>query len=449
VTEKAVVFAIVALIIGLVIGAGATYLATGGASTITTTTVTKTIGGATATTTATITTTLTTTATATASPAAGLPKEIVIGVVLPLSGDLASEGKLVSNALTLAEEDINNYLATLGLSTKVKFDVEDSKTTPEGGLQAVQSLAARGITCIIGPMISPAISASKDYVDSHHIVLLSQSSTAMSLAISDDFVFRLVTSDELQAKAIVKLMQEMGISEIAIIYRANEWGRGLADRVSELFEAAGGKVLDKIGYDPKAPEHSTEVARLADVISGASDLSKTAVLMISFHADGVDILNLAMSYPQLMQVAWFGTDGTAYSSKIADEAGEAASKVKLYSTMYAVISPLKDQFVQRFKERFGEAPDSYAILTYDCAWLYTLTILQTGSTDGEAIRKALPEVAARFYGISGWCILNEAGDRASGDYIVVCVTQENGQYIWKEVAIYHTFIDTVEWLESL
>ena len=189
--QKAVVFAIVALIIGLVIGAGATYLTTGGAPTTITTTVTETVGGAAATTTATMTTTLTTTTTVTATPAAGLPEKIVIGVVLPLSGDLASEGKLVSNALTLAEEDINNYLATLGLSTKIEFDIEDSKTTPEGGLQAVQSLAARGVTCIIGPMISPAISASKDYVDSHHIVLLSQSSTAMSLAISDDFVFRL------------------------------------------------------------------------------------------------------------------------------------------------------------------------------------------------------------------------------------------------------------------
>ena len=209
------------------------------------------------------------------------------------------------------------------------------------------------------------------------------------------------------------------------------------------------EVLNTIKYDPKAMEHSAEVAALADAVKSAGSSKDIGIVMISFHQDGVDILSRAASYPELMSLTWIGSDGTAMSPKIVSEAGEIAAKVKLYSTMFAPSdSPKKEELVNRFKERFGQEPDSYTLVAYDCAWVAALTILQTGSLDGAVIARALPQVADKYFGVSGWTKLNEAGDRAFGDYTIYYVAQEGGKYVWKVAGSYRSLADKIEWVAT-
>ncbi|MGQ9691562.1 MAG: ABC transporter substrate-binding protein, partial [Thermoproteota archaeon] len=64
---------------------------------------------------------------------------------------------------------------------------------------------------------------------------------------------------------------------------------------------------------------------------------------------------------------------------------------------------------------------------------------------GEAINKALPVVARGFYGLSGWCDLDEAGDRARGDYGVFMIVKKDGAYDWELVGMWSAASDTVAW----
>ncbi len=412
--KPTIVNLIAGLLIGLIIGGGVAYVFTAGGV----------VGGA----------------------AQGLPSEIPIGALLPLTGDLSGFGAKWKNALEMAETDINNYVSTLGLNVKFKILVEDTKTSEEGALQALQSLVAKGVKVVLGPAASNEVSAIKSYADSNKIVVISGSSTAPSLAIPGDYIFRLVTTDLFQAKAVARMIWSKGVKKVAVIYRGDDWGDGLFNGFKSTFEDLGGTV-DSVRYDPKALEFSSEVASLADKVSALGVSPETAVLLISFEEDGISILNAAKDYSVLMSVEWFGTDGTAFSTKIASQVGDVAVSVGgLPSTIFApTSSPVQQSFFERYKDTYGVEPDSYTHNMYDAAWLAAMTILQVGKYDGEAIAKALPEVAARFFGVSGWLNLDENGDRAFGDYSIAAIVFENGEYVCKVVGVYRSTTDTVEW----
>ncbi|MEM1575776.1 MAG: ABC transporter substrate-binding protein, partial [Nitrososphaerota archaeon] len=71
---------------------------------------------------------------------AGLPKEILIGGLLPLTGPLASFGENDKAAVEIAVEEINAFLKDLGIPSTVKFIVEDSEVKPAVALEKLTSL---------------------------------------------------------------------------------------------------------------------------------------------------------------------------------------------------------------------------------------------------------------------------------------------------------------------
>jgi len=98
-------------------------------------------------------------------------KEISIGVLVDLSGPLATYGNDIKNTLEIAKEDINAYFKEKGLPYKVEFYYEDTRVDPKVALDKVQALYGRGIRLIIGPMGSGEVKNIKDFVTSNKIII--------------------------------------------------------------------------------------------------------------------------------------------------------------------------------------------------------------------------------------------------------------------------------------
>ncbi len=376
----------------------------------------------------------------------GLPKEITIGALLPLTGDLAAYGKNVREALLIAEEDINEFLKKLGYDTRIKFLIEDTETRPTTALTKLQALAAKGVKIYIGPMTSAEVRNIKTYADINKLLIISPSSTAADLAIKDDFIYRTVPDDTYQGKAIARMVIDYGIKNVVVIHRKDAWGDGLYREFSKRFKELGGNVIGEIAYTPEAKEFSADVKKLYDIVSEAVKKygkENVAIVAISF-GEIVTILKQASGYDLLMQLVWFGSDGTAKLDDVVKEAGKEAAKVKLYSTLFAPTESLKyKEFYEKFKSRTGSEPHGYSVIAYDTAWLITYAMLLAQSTDSEKIAEILPEVAKSFFGASGWMLLNEAGDRAAGDYDIWMVVEEDGKYKWKKAGYYSSTTDSV------
>jgi branched-chain amino acid transport system substrate-binding protein len=131
--------------------------------------------------------------------------EVNIGLILPLSGDLATHGEENWEGSKLGVVDFNKHLEEIDAGWTLKMTSEDSATSPVIALEKLSALNAKGIGIVVGPETSSNIRNIKGYSDSNNMLLVSCCSSAPALAIPNDSVFRLVPDDSNQGTAISKL----------------------------------------------------------------------------------------------------------------------------------------------------------------------------------------------------------------------------------------------------
>ncbi len=381
-----------------------------------------------------------------------LTGEVKLGGLFVLSGDLATYGENEYAAALLAADQVNVYLKAIGAKWTLRIVAEDTQVKPSIALEKVESFAARGIKLLIGPLSSGEVGAIKGYCDANKILAISQSSTAPDLAIPNDYIFRFCPTDKFgQGPAIGRILYDDGIRYVIPVTRNDAWGVGLEESATKRFGELGGTVLTGIRYAPEAKEFSAEAKNLADKVASAVasyGADKVGVLHISFEEANA-FFTVAREYAVLSTVKWYGSDGTCASAAIIEDPNvkDFAVKIGYPSTMFAPTESIKWEMVrQNGLKVLGREPESYSYAVYDIVWVYALSLLKVDKYDAEAVRAVIPEVAASFFGASGWIDLDENGDRKAGDYVIWKIVEISpGKYDWKIVGKYILATDSVQW----
>ena len=105
-------------------------------------------------------------------------EELVIGTIMPLTGEYGTFGASVARGIGLAMDEINEGGGVRGRALVI--DVEDSGGLPGQGLVAAQTLIDAGVPAIIGAMGSKVTLAIAPLVESSKTVLLSPASSTLS-----------------------------------------------------------------------------------------------------------------------------------------------------------------------------------------------------------------------------------------------------------------------------
>ena len=154
------------------------------------------------------------------APAKGIPGQqrsvVKIGVLVSLTGSWSSLGQNTVTALQIAADKIKT--ASRG-QDRFRLLVRDTQLDPSKALDAITDLDRRGVKIIIGPQSSAEVAMIKPYADAHKILVISQGSTASSLAVAGDNIFRFCPSDMPEAEAMVALMRHDGIHAIVPLWR--------------------------------------------------------------------------------------------------------------------------------------------------------------------------------------------------------------------------------------
>src|SRR4029079_2882824 len=87
-----------------------------------------------------------------------------------------------------------------------------------------------------------------EYANANNIVLISQGSTASSLAIPNDALFRLAPNDRREGAGIAALRRADGIDTLVEIWRDDAGNAGLATSTKTSFLAGGGTVSTEIHH---------------------------------------------------------------------------------------------------------------------------------------------------------------------------------------------------------
>lgn len=377
-----------------------------------------------------------------------------IGVLLPLSGELASFGAELKTILLYAESEINKYLEGLGRGWRIKLIVEDTAVDPKTHFDKLVALHGRGVKVFIGGISSGELRESLSYCNANNILIISPSSTSPALSLPD-MALRYVPPDQYQGKAIAKIMWERGIRWFIPMWRGDTWGDGLVNATiaefSKICKASGescGVILPGIRYDPATKEFTLEVSRLASYVSeavGKHGKDKVGVLLISF-GEASAVFAAAKDYPILSEIPWQGSDGTANIVELLDPGiADMVAKVKFYSTMASPGESPKTPIVREVINReLGRDPMGYTYFAYDILWTVALAIDKVGY-DPVAVKNVLPEVLKDYVGASGRIMLDENGDRSLAYYDIWVVVRVDGDYKWEVVGLYDGEADAVIW----
>jgi branched-chain amino acid transport system substrate-binding protein len=385
---------------------------------------------------------------------------ILIGALLPLTGTLSSFGESAEASLRLAVEDVNNQLAKSGSSSRVGLVIEDTKTDPNIAREKVMDLASKGIRIVIGPSTSAAVAAVKDYADENGILIVSSSSTAPSLSIPNDNVFRFVPDDTHQAEVLAKKMWDEGTRVVIPIWRTDVFGNNLQSSLKEKFEKLGGKVVDGIGYDPPVGNFAASLHRINFIVweqelkslkQKVNDAvrqygaDKVGVYIVAFD-EIVPIMIQANRHQDLQSVRWYGSDGSAQNEGLIKniEAAEFAVKTNFLNPIYSVeASDSFKKLEERIVEEIDEVPRSYAQVAYDEFWVAALTLNNytgTQQDDIGSLRQAFINTTNFYIGVTGRTELNDAGDRINGSYDFWAIrplskdVNNKGSFEWTHVA---------------
>jgi branched-chain amino acid transport system substrate-binding protein len=347
---------------------------------------------------------------------------IRLGALFSLTGDGSSLGIASEAALELAVGDVNRELDALRLPYHVVSDIEDTQLTATIARAKIEALHGRGARLVIGPQSSSEAALVLPYANEHGLVVISQGSTASSLAIPGDALFRLAPNDRLEGAAQAALLHADGIDTLVPMWRADAGNGGLRDSTKRSFEAAGGTVRAGVSYAPATTDFAALVTALgADVraAKNANPSAHVAVYLASFE-EAADIFRLASLDADLSAIRWYGGDGVAQSRALVNDAAAAAFGVKTSFTAPSVgldeaardvWQPVSDEL----RERIGFAPDAYALSVYDAAWVAILSAVEV-ENDETFLRDAFSRNVQRYWGLTGPTLLDAAGDRKTGSF---------------------------------
>lgn len=353
----------------------------------------------------------------------GLIGDVTIGTLLPLTGDMSLQAEERSVATQLAVNDFNDYLKENNANWNLKIVYEDSKADPTTALEKLTTLYEKNITIVSGPSTSGELRNIMDYANSNGMLLFSPASTAASLAIAGDNVYRLTPDDSKQGPALAAMIKFHEINSIIQVVRNDTWGEGLSASIEESFLSDGTNTSQIILYNPESPEYSAIISLLAETVNQEIILhgaDNVGVVMIGF-AETFQFLESAVSHDVLDDVLWFGSDGSAKEESLVSNSVVAsfADTVQYTSTLISTSdNDIHDDVENRIVEQLGRVPNSYAFSVYDIVWILGLAMLESDSSDVDDVTLIIPEIANNYNGAIGNTRLNDAGDLDSSNYDV-------------------------------
>jgi branched-chain amino acid transport system substrate-binding protein len=329
-----------------------------------------------------------------AQPAAPAAK-LLFGHVGSMTGQEATFGDSTDKGIKLAVEELNAKGGVKGKQIDLKT-YDDQGKPEEAAVAATRLVTQDKVTVLLGEVASSRSLAMAPIADANKVPMLSNASTNPKVTKDGDktrpYVFRVCFIDPFQGTVMAKFAKEKGVKKVAILRDVgNAYSVGLADFFLSKFKELGGTIVNDQSY--KAGDQDFK-AQLTAIKAKAPE----AIYIPGYYTDVALIARQARELG--LKVPLMGGDG--WDSAKLFEIGGQAIEGSYYSNHYSPDdpSPRIQDFIAKYKARFGAVPDSMAATGYDAAMVAADGVTRAKDATGEAIAAAIAETKG-FPGVTG------------------------------------------------
>lgn len=369
-------------------------------------------------------------------------QKVNIGTLLSLTGNWSTLGLASKAAVELAVSDVNDYLLKTGSVYEFSAVTYDTKLDTTLALQFIKEGVGAGTKYFVGPQSSAELGALRSYAVSNNILVVSQGSTASSLAIGNDPIFRFCPGDSIEGGAVANSIRNLGYQYLITTARDDAGNKGLQKAVGEKFTALGGTTLALTPYATNQTDFSAFLATLKTRLQTAiaqNGASKVGVYLGSFD-ECVQLFQQASADPIFSSVRWFGGDGVVLSKALTGniQAAAFAATTQFFAPNFGLPMaqhPDLNRVMSYIKSKSSQDADAFALAAYDAVWVIakSVTAFPNAKPDFKTMLSVFQMEAQRYFGLTGPLQLNAAGDRSNGTFDYWGIGLVNGSYQWKLV----------------
>ena len=317
--------------------------------------------------------------------AASHANEIKIGVILGFTGPIESLTPSMADGAELAMSEVTTSGKLLG-GAKVTPVRADSTCVDAGAATAAAErlITADGVKAIMGADCSGVTGAILANVAmANGIVMISPSATSPALSTAEDngLFFRTAPSDARQGVVMTEVLMDAGITEVAVTYTNNDYGKGLADSFQAAYEAAGGSITINAAHEDGKADYAAEVGALASaggdrlVVAGYVDQGGSGIVRAALDSGAFDTFHFPDGMISAALVENFGAEIDGSSGQHPAPSEElAAAFAGLVDGAFDSSSPFTPE-------------------AYDAAALIMLAMQAAGSSDSADFKGKVMDVA--------------------------------------------------------
>nr|WP_319489304.1 ABC transporter substrate-binding protein [uncultured Caproiciproducens sp.] len=336
------------------------------------------------------------------TPAKSSSDTINIGVLLPMSGTQQKAGREVKEAMNMFVDIINNerndidipLAKTAGLPNlggkKIQLVYGDLKTADTALSEAERLITSEGAVAICGLFSSATTKTAAVSTEKYKVPLVSEGTSPTLTQKGYKYFFRVFPDDTKYVDDTYQYLLQLNkqknanIKTVAFLSEDTEFGKNIANVEVKDAEKYGFKTVENIRYSSNATNVISESLKLKRA-------NPDVVMMSSYISD---VILYIKTFKQLdyMPKMIMGQRGGFMTSELFTALGADAEG--LYSTSAWSLDldlPLVKQLSNLYTQKYSGGVELIAdvLKCATDAYVLCLAINQAGSTDADAIKKAM------------------------------------------------------------
>jgi hypothetical protein len=331
--------------------------------------------------------------------------EVRIGVILPDQNSFPS-----AVAIKLAEQDLSR-MYTPGVKAHFTFDIrymsEGWNTGQE--IDLLNNFSGEGVNLVIGGFYSGPMYEilGSGILEANNQLIFSPSSTGSGLQSADRF-FRMCPTDVAFMRPLVDMIYSRGYRDVVMLVNDGYSKDNFVSANTKL------NILGEVWVD------SNDIDSALNQASGIlSEHPGLKIAILDFCTDPMLLVH-AKSYPDLYGLNWF--TGYAKNLQFQIYTPRESADLRLFG-QFQVAPPASTTLYNNLMSRFAAVSSSefstYTANCYDIAMVYAKSVIAAKSKDATIVMNVLPSVSAKYLGATGYCVLDEYGDRANCYYSIM------------------------------
>ena len=312
--------------------------------------------------------------------------DIKMGIILGFTGPIESLTPDMANSAELAFKEASDSGQLLG-GQKISVVRADSTCIDAAAATAAAErlITSDKVAGIMGADCSGVTTAIANNVAvPNGVTMISPSATspALSTIADNGYFFRTAPSDARQGQILAEIVLERGISEVAVTFTNNDYGKGLSDSFISAYKGLGGKVSATVPHEDGKADYSAEV--------GTLDASGAGVLAVFGYVDQGGRHMIQTSIDSGAFDKFILADGMYGESLLKNIDGDLSGT---FGTVPGTDSKGAASFAKMAKAAGIKAGGPFTGESYDAAALLVLAMQSGGSTDRAALASNVLAVA--------------------------------------------------------